>query len=144
MLVLWESERLCIVFQFVPQAGLPQVAWFRLSRSSWQVLVCSDATLAVGGLPNICWLDRPGYQTRSIKDTPLSYGSLPFSRINQSTVLTYTGGQCGRYNLIKLYWHHYTVASFDTPPPLLAVHDWIAPVDLERTFCPRLASVSCS
>ncbi len=25
----------------------------------------------------------------------------------------------------------------------MAVHDWIAPVDLERPFCPRLASISC-
>ncbi len=25
----------------------------------------------------------------------------------------------------------------------MAMHDWIAPVDLERPFCPRLASISC-
>ena len=28
-------------------------------------------------------------------------------------------------------------------PILLAVHDWIAPVVLERPFCPRLAGISC-
>ncbi len=42
--------------------------------------------LAVAKLPNICWLDRPGDQTRPVKDACLSYGSLPFSHIYRITV----------------------------------------------------------
>ena len=45
------------------------------------MLACLGASLAVGKLSNICWLDRPGYQTGSIKDIRLSYGSLLFRRI---------------------------------------------------------------
>ncbi len=79
----WECERLCVVFQFVHQAGISQAVCIPiLSRSSWQVLVCLGASLAVGKLPNICWLDHHGYQTGSIKDTRLSYGSSPYSSLS--------------------------------------------------------------
>ncbi len=78
MLVVWECERLCVVFQFVPQAGL-----------TWNILGFPPGSLV--GHPSRClliparhWLWRfyrrlidwvvPGYWTGSVKATGLSYG----------------------------------------------------------------------
>ncbi len=110
MPVVWECERLCVAFQFVPQAGL---TWNILGFPLVDLVGHLSRCLSVPARHWLWWLYPrsidwvvPGYQTGSVKATGLSYRK-PCLRIRRIDV--YGWPVWSLHNLLALIYNCFRI-----------------------------------